>query len=156
MILSDHSQCYRWLFVFSTEGMNSPMLITLLKSTALVGFYMLYPGAGIYAIRPDPPGPIPKNGLILSAENGIILDFVSNSSQSVVGVITTPAGASGWRTVYPFNRPGLLRYRREQLLPLPASDQGIYTCTISDSTGQNIVLNVGLYPPDFSGELMLK
>ena len=139
------------LFVPSTEA-HADYLAKIHSFSCF--FYILYPGAGIYAIRADSPGPITNNGLILSAEYGIVLDCVSDSSQSGVGAITTPAGASGWRTAYPFSRPGLIRYRRESSpLPLPASDQGIYTCTIPDSTGQNIVLNVGLYPPDFSGEL---
>ena len=90
---------------------------------------------------------------------------MSNSSQpGVEATITTYAGVilppkndgGGWRLRYPSTRPGAVRFlRTPPPSPLPASDQGIYTCTIPDSTGQNIVLNVGLYPPDFSGELML-
>ena len=77
--------------------------------------------------------------------------------------ITTSAGdilqpestGGGWRLRYPSTQPGAVRLLRYPPGPLPASDQGIYTCTIPDSTGQNIVLNVGLYPANFSGELML-
>ncbi|CAI8039192.1 Hemicentin-2, partial [Geodia barretti] len=36
------------------------------------------------------------------------------------------------------------------VLPLPASAQGVYTCTIPDSNGNDISLNVGLYPPGFN------
>ena len=125
----------------------------------------VYPGAGIYAITAASPGPIANNGLIVSGESQLRLDCVSNSSQTEVeATITTSAGvilkppqdSGGWRLRYLFTPPGHIRFLRSPPpSPLPASDQGIYTCTIPDSTGQNIVLNVGLYPPDFSGELML-
>ena len=85
---------------------------------------------------------------------------MSNSSESGVGTITTPHGdtlspphdANGWRLVNPFSRPGALRFFARGS-PLTASDQGIYTCTIPDSNGHSISLNVGLYPPGFNGEL---
>ena len=119
-------------------------------------------GAGIYALTIA--SSIPNNGLVSSGSQ-LRLDCVSNSSQSgVEATITTSAGVTlpapneidDWRLRYPFNRPGVVRFLRPgSSSSLPASDQGIYTCTIPDSTGQNIVLNVGLYPPDFSGELRL-
>ena len=56
--------------------------------------------------------------------------------------------------IHPFNRPGVIRFRTLGL-PLQDPDQGIYTCTIPDSNGRNISLNVGLYPPGFNGELTL-
>ena len=126
----------------------------------------MYPGAGIYAITAASPGPIANNGLILSAKSQLRLECVSNSSQSGVGTITTSAGVTrtpfydggGWRVNSANNQPGVVRLLRSPpsiSSPLSPSDQGIYTCTIPDSTGQNITLNVGLYPPDFSGELML-
>ena len=122
-----------------------------------------YPGAGIYAITAASPGPIANNGLIVSDENQLRMDCVSNSSETEVwAMMTTSAGGilqpendgDGWRLRYPSTRPGVVRFLRSPPSSLPASDQGIYTCTIPDSTGQNIVLNVGLYPPDFSGEFM--
>ena len=75
------------------------------------------------------------------------------------GVTRTPYYDGGdWRVNSAQNQPGVVRLLRSppsSPSPLTDSDQGIYTCTIPDSTGQNIVLNVGLYPPDFSGELWL-
>ena len=72
-----------------------------------------------------------------------MFDCVSNSSQSGVGTITPPDGVDlSVLIIHPFKRS-----------PLRDSDQGIYTCTIPDSNGHNIFLNVGLYPPGFNGEL---
>ena len=91
--------------------------------------------------------------MIISANDGLVFDCVSNSSQSGVGTITAPDDVDlSVLTIYPFNRPGVIRFRTREL-PLQDSDQGIYTCTIPDSNGRNISLNVGLYPPGFNGEL---
>ena len=124
----------------------------------------MYPGAGIYAVAAASPGPITNNGLIVSDENQLRLDCVSNSSQpKVEATITTSAGdilepgstGGGWKLRYPSTRPGAVRLLRNPPGPLPASNQGIYTCIIPDSNNKSIVINVGLYPSNFSGELML-
>ena len=123
----------------------------------------IYSGASLYKDRGG-SGPINNNGLIISANDGLVFDCVSNSSQSGVGTITAPDNVdpSGHVVIYAFNRPGLVRLRTQTslttdlknltLLPFAVSDQGIYTCTIPDSNGYNISLNVGLYPPGFNGE----
>ena len=94
----------------------------------------------------------------MSSSTELKLECASSSSQSGVGNITTPTGSimphdqgssSVWNLNNPHNRPGLLRLRTQSMLQ--ASLQGIYTCTISDSNGRNISINVGLYPPNFSG-----
>ena len=80
-----------------------------------------------------------------------MFDCVSNSG---VGTITGLYGVSlsGYLTT-PYNRPGVRRFRTQNDSPFPASNQGIYTCTVPDSNGYIISLNVGLYPPGFNGEL---
>ena len=91
------------------------------------------------------------------------MECVSNSSQTGVGTITTPDGdtlqsvhdGGGWRVISPSNRPAVIRLLRSPPSSLPTSAQGIYTCTIPDSTGQDIHLNVGLYPPGFNGNVCL-
>ena len=111
-----------------------------------------YSGTSLYTDRGG-SGPINNNGLIISANDRLLFDCVSNSSQSGVGTITPPDGVDlSVLIIHPFNRPGVIRFRTREL-PLQHSDQGIYTCTIPDSNGRNISLNVGLYPPGFNGEL---
>ena len=119
-------------------------------------------GAGIYASRAAPQyddHPIANNGLILSASNGIEVNFISNSSQVDVGVVTLPDGGTrssgengGLRVHAPFSRPGVLRIDRISSLP---SLQGIYSATIPDSNNNMFTFKVGLYPTGFNGELLL-
>ena len=124
-------------------------------------------GAGIYASNAAPQfddRPIANNGLILSASNGMSVNFISNTSQSGVGVITVPDGrtqSSGgdigvWRVTSPFNRPGVLHLTTiSSSSSLQPSSQGIYTGTIPDSNSNMFVFNVGLYPTGFNGKLLL-
>ena len=79
---------------------------------------------------------------------------VSNSSQPDVGEITgldgtTLTSSSGWDVNNGGNVPGFIRATN---YAFTASDQGIYTCNISDDNGNVMVFNVGLYPTAFSGE----
>ena len=100
--------------------------------------------------------PIANNGLIVSDSYGQLgLECVS--SQSVLGNITgldgnTFPGSSVWRVGHPYDRPGVHRLRTNYDISLTAADQGVYTCTVPDSNGNQIVLNVGLYVIGFSGE----
>ena len=96
----------------------------------------------------------------MSSSTELRLECASNSSQSGIGNITTPTGSimprdqdssSVWKLTNPHDRPGLLRLRtHSRSQPFTTSVQGIYTCTISDSNGRNISINVGLYPPNFN------
>ena len=121
-------------------------------------------GAGIHPDRAAPQyddHPIANNGLILSASDRISVNFISNSSQVGVGVVTLldqRTRSSGgyidvWRVHAPYDHPGLLRF--ETFSPLPSTRQGIYTATIPDSNNNMFTFNVGLYPNGFDGELLL-
>ena len=79
---------------------------------------------------------------------------VSNSSQPDEGEITgldgtTLTSGSDWNVDNGANVPGFIRATNTAFT---ASDQGIYTCTISDDNGNVMVFNVGLYPTAFNGE----
>ena len=101
---------------------------------------------------------IANNGLIVSASDGLRLECVS--SQSEKGMITgrdgntMPLGVTGvWRLSNPFRRPGVLRLHPYTQSSITTADLGIYTCTVPDSNGGQVVINVGLYPSGFNGEL---
>ena len=123
-----------------------------------------HPGAGIFAGRRTDssdfePHSIANNGLIVRASDGLVLDCISNSSQSGVGMITgldgntLPIGNTDvWRIANPFSRPGVLRLQTISRSSIIAADQGIYTCTIPDSNGNQFIINVGLYTSGFMGE----
>ena len=124
-----------------------------------------HPGAGIFGGGRTSSfdierHPIPNNGLIVSASDGLRLECISNSSQSGVGMITgldgntLPIGDTGvWRVVNPFVRPGVLRLQTVSTSSITAADQGIYTCTIPDSNDNQFTINVGLYPSGFTGSI---
>ena len=86
----------------------------------------------------------------MSGSDGIFLDCVSNSSQSGVGIITGPDGNTlSAGAVYPFSRPGVFRIQRS----FTAAEQGIYSCTIPDNNDNQFIIDFGLYPSGFMGEL---
>ena len=99
--------------------------------------------------------PIANNGLIIARSDDVIrLVCVSNSSQPNVGVITgldgnTLTSGNRWDLNNGGNSPGFVRATNNEFT---AIDRGIYTCIISDSNGNVVIFNVGLYPRTFSGE----
>ena len=122
-------------------------------------------GAGVYAFPRTSSSDfksrsIVNNSLIVSGSDGLRLECVSNSSQSGVGMITAydegtlPIGSNTgvWRLVNPFSRPGVLRLQTAGTSLMTSSDEGIYTCTIPDSNGNQLAINFGLYALNFSGE----
>lgn len=106
-------------------------------------------------------GPLANNGLIVAGEHGLRLEFVSNSSELEVGIITGPNGTVSsedinyiWMlTNNPYGRPGVIRLQiNTTALPFTNFVKGIFTCNISDSNSKIISLNVGLYPRDYRGK----
>ena len=150
-------------FTVTVVGKNSDNILCI---TTLI--LIIYVGAGLYADkRTDDsvfdPHPIANNSLIVSGSDGLRLYCVSNSSQSGVGTITASngdnlnSGNNGiWRVQNIGNRPGIFglqnRISSDTLMVLTHSDQGIYTCNISDDNGNDFIFNVGLYPSDFNGK----
>ena len=104
-------------------------------------------------------GLIANNGLIVSANNGVRLDCISNSSNSKVGEFITPTMSMShspesndpYVTLkYAHNRPGLIRLLNKANT-FPSGGKGIYTCNIPDSNENTISINVGIYPHGFIG-----
>ena len=122
-----------------------------------------HPGAGIFgggrASSSDTERhPIANNGLIVSGSDGLLMDCVSNSSQSGVGMITgldgnqLPTGTTGvLYVINPYERPGVRRL--QSVSTFTAAEQGIYTCSIPDNNDNLFTFNFGLYPSGFTGEL---
>ena len=126
-----------------------------------------HPGAGIFgggrtSSSDTERRPIANNGLIMSASDGLLMDCVSNSSQSGVGMITgldgnpLPTGIIGvWQVINPFVRPGVLRLQTISTSSVTAADRGIYSCTIPDSNDNQFTINVGLYPSGFMSKYIV-
>ena len=102
--------------------------------------------------------PIANNGMIISGGEGLRLECVSNSSQSGLGTVTTPAGHTlspgdtthSWSLSPPPHTHGLLSLVTSA--PITPRQEGIYTCSLPDSNGDDIELNVGIYPNGFRGK----
>ena len=104
------------------------------------------------------PRGVGNNSVIVSGRDGVRFECVSNSSQDGIGTITTPNGAtlragdSTEQLKITSEKPGVLTVETKEAVSLSDREQGIYTCTMSDSSGTDIVLNVGVYPSEFNGE----
>ena len=121
-------------------------------------------GAGIYSVFAAPgyeSRSIANNGVIIArnviSNDRIQFECVSNSSQTGVGGITGRDGTpltnneGNVRAIVSIGgRPGFIRFRA--LYSFTTGDQGIYTCTIPDVNGVDIIINVGLYPNGFDGK----
>ena len=99
--------------------------------------------------------PIANNSVIVSGSEGLRVQCISNSSLPGVGSITILNGSTlsnadidVWNIINPYNRPGFIQNN----VTLTSADQGIYTCTIADSNGNQFVFNFGLYPNGFMGK----
>ena len=126
--------------------------------------HVLFAGAGMYGRKRQSSSGleagslIANNGMIISGREGLRLECVSNSSQSGLGTVTTPAGhtlspgdtTDSWSLSPPSHTPGLLSLITSA--PITPSQQGIYTCSLPDSNGNDIELNVGIYLYGFYGE----
>ena len=102
--------------------------------------------------------PVANNSLTVSGIAGLKLLCLSNSSQSGVGNITILNGTTLshghtdiWRIGRPHNRPGFVRIANHYRSIITSEHQGIYSCTILDSNGNEFVFNFGLYPNGFTG-----
>ena len=104
------------------------------------------------------PRGVGNNSVIVSGRDGVRFECVSNSSRDGIGTITTPngatlrAGGSTEQLKITSENPGVLTVETKEAVSLSDREQGIYTCTMPDSSGTDIVLNVGVYPSGFNGE----
>ena len=104
------------------------------------------------------PRGVGNNSVIVSGRDGVRFKCISNSSRDGIGTITTPngatlrAGGSTEQLKITSENPGVLTVETKEAVSLSDREQGIYICTMSDSSGTDIVLNVGVYPSEFNGE----
>ena len=106
--------------------------------------------------------PLANNGLVVNDSERLMIECVSNSSESGLGsvivpnqsILLPPARTDYWRIISPFRRPGVLRILNIDYGSLVTyTEQGIYTCSIPDSNGNEFVFNFGLYPEGFMGKI---
>ena len=102
--------------------------------------------------------PLANNGVTVSGSEGLRVQCISNSSLAGVGSITILNGTTLsygytdiWSIHYPSYRPGFVRIANDYGSIITSEHQGIYSCTIPDSNGNEFVFNFGLYPNGFMG-----
>ena len=120
-------------------------------------------GAGIHVFNGDPykqGTSLPNNGLTISLNENHGCRFCffcrSNSMEENVGELIGLDGRTVVTTNSYFNidnpQPGELAVNNTANLntPLPASEQGVYTCRIPLESGEQREINIGLYPNGFN------
>ena len=120
-------------------------------------------GAGIHVFNGGPyeqSTSLPNNGLVVSLDEQrryYRLRFFcrSDSMEENVGMLIGLDGRTAVTTNSYFNidnpQPGELTVHNTSLeTPLPASEQGMYTCRIPLESGEQKDINIGVYPIGFN------
>ena len=125
----------------------------------------IFTGAGFHVFNGASTGSQPNNGLAISndAGSGFRIRFFCRSDSLTlnVGELIGPDGNtfSGNDYLAIDNRVNGGELRIENVVgsqqPLPASEQGIYTCRIPLQSGVNGTINIGVYPIRFNCEFVI-
>ena len=126
---------------------------------------MFFTGAGIHVFHGASIGSQPNNGLAIFAnrEYGFRIRFFCRSdslTRNVGELIGLDGSTFSGNDYLAFDTPhsgGELRIQNvvgsEE--PLPASEQGIYTCQIPLQSGEIVMVNIGVYPIGFNCEFVV-
>lgn len=93
---------------------------------------------------------LPNNDIIFTVSERIPpLQCISGSLQQGVGQWIQPDGQNDlFKIMYgPANDPGYIEISIASEQSLSFSDQGVYTCSIPDYAGEEVLVHVGLYYP---------
>ena len=125
----------------------------------------IFTGAGFHVFNGANTGSQPNNGLAVFAnpESGFRIRFFCRSDSLTfhVGELIGPDGSTFSGNDYlVFQNPskgGELRIVNTvgNQHPLPASEQGIYTCQMPLQSGEMVTINIGVYPIGFYCELVI-
>ena len=125
----------------------------------------IFTGAGFYVFNGANTGSQPNNGLVVSANPGsgsrIRLFCRSDSLTRSVGELIGPNGntfsGNDYLAIKTPTNGGELRI--ENIVgseePLPASEQGIFTCRIPLQSRVMVTINIGVYPIAFNCEFVV-
>ena len=125
----------------------------------------IFTGAGFHVFNGANAGSQPNNGLAIlnDAGSGFRIHFFcrSDSLARNVGELIGPDGNTFSGNDYlAINTPvngGEIRIENTvgSEEPLPASEQGIYTCQIPLQSGEMVMINIGVYPIAFLCEFVI-
>ena len=122
-------------------------------------------GAGFHVFDGTNAGSQPNNGLAISndAGSGFRIRFFCRSDSLTLNVgelIGLDGNTFSGNDYLAFETPGNGGELRIQNTvgsqqPLPASEQGIYTCQILLQSGEMVMINIGVYPIGFNCEFVV-
>ena len=126
---------------------------------------MFFTGAGIHVFHGASIGSQPNNGLAIFAnpKEGFRIRFFCRSdslTRNVGELIGLDGNTFSGNDYLAFDTPhigGELRIENVvgNQQPLPASEQGIYTCQIPLQSGEIVMVNIGVYPTAFNCEFVV-
>ena len=125
----------------------------------------IFTGAGFHVFNGASTGSQPNNGLVVSAnlESGRRIRFFCRSDSLTlnVGELIGPDGntfsGNDYLAIEPPGNGGELRIENVvgSQQPLPASEQGIYTCRIPLQSGEMVMINIGVYTIGYNCEFVV-
>ena len=125
----------------------------------------IFTGAGFHVFNGASAGSQPNNGLAISndAGSGFRIRFFCRSDSltlnvgELIGLDGNTFSGNDYLAID--NRVNGGELRIENVVgsqqPLPASEQGIYTCRIPLQSGVNGTINIGVYPFGFNCEFVI-
>ena len=126
---------------------------------------LIFTGAGFHVFNGANRGSQPNNGLVVSAnpETGHRIRFFCRSDSltlnvgKLIGLDGNTFSGNDYLAFETSGNGGELRIVNTvgSEEPLPASEQGIYTCQIPLQSGETMVINIGVYPIAFNCEFVV-
>ena len=128
--------------------------------------FCLYIGAGIFVFEGANTGTQINNGLVVSADavSSFRIRFHCRSDSltlnvgELIGLDGNTFTGNSFLAFEPPEDGGEIRVQNvvgsEQ--PLPASEQGVYTCRMPLQSGEIRVINIGVYPIGFNSKFKCK
>ena len=125
----------------------------------------IFTGAGFHVFNGASTGSQPNNGLAISndAGSGFRIRFFCRSDSltlnvgELIGLDGNTFSGNDYLAIDNPANGGELRIENVvgSQQPLPASEQGIYTCRIPLQSGVNGTINIGVYPIGFNCEFVI-
>ena len=125
----------------------------------------IFTGAGFHVFNGANTGSQPNNGLVVSAnpESGRRIRFFCRSDSltdnvgELIGLDGNTFSGNDYLAIEPPGNGGELRIENVvgSQQPLPASEQGIYTCRTPLQRGVMVTINIGVYPIGYNCEFVV-
>ena len=125
----------------------------------------IFTGAGVHVFNGATTGSQPNNGLVVSANpgSGRRIRFFCRSDSLIrnvgelIGLDGNTFSGNDYLVFEPPGNGGELGMENVvgSQQPIPASEQGIYTCRIPLHSGEMVNINIGVYPIGYNCEFVM-